>query len=105
MSSICWVRVAARLGRTLDVVDQCLLLHVGSASPEQFGVADDQGKQVVEVVGHPAGDLTHGLQPLGLDQGPLGSPDLAQVHAGHQHGQFVVGRDGRHGSTRQRKVP
>ncbi len=91
MPSICWVRRAARRAApSMSATSACCWVSV-ETSGQELGVADDQGEQVVEIVGDPAGDHAHRFQPLRLDQGSLGSAHLAQIHARHQHGLLVRG--------------
>ena len=50
-----------------------------SCSLEKFGIADDHGQQIVEVVGDAAGELADGLHLLRLDELLLGALALGQI--------------------------
>ena len=63
-----------------------------SARPQGLRrVADDDGEQVVEVVGHAAGEPADGLHLLRLPQG-LGRPKALAGVAEHQNGPYDVPR-------------
>ena len=49
------------------------------AALQEFDVADDDGEQVVEIVGDAAGELANGLHLLGLPQSLLGLQALGDL--------------------------
>ena len=67
--SIRWVRVGAALGGLQGVLQEVGgALVAGQAFLQQPEAADDHRQQVVEVVGHAAGEVPQGLHLLGLEQ-------------------------------------
>ena len=93
-------RAVHGVGDRVDVAAAALLGEVGPA--QEFHGGPDDGQEVVEVVGHPAGELADGLQLLRLPQGLLGLPLLSDVapeaveqpvlrHDGPEHPAPVAG--------------
>jgi hypothetical protein len=70
-------------GGPTDLLELDVTALTGLRVPQQeLRVAEDGGQEVVEVVGDPAGELTHGLHSLGVSQlllEPLLRRDVAHV--------------------------
>ena len=80
-------QLAGQLRRPLGAVDGVLQplagpLVVGDRALQQVEVAADHLQQVIEVVGDPAGQLAHRLQPLGVAQPLLGPFPVGDVADG-----------------------
>ena len=74
------------LARPLDLLHQPpVRVVVGQTAEEDVAVPGDDGHQVVEVVGHPAGQLADGLQPLGLPHPLFQPPPLGHVDGVADH--------------------
>ena len=90
----CLVRSAPRDGGLVDhAADCCELGLAGNALGQQFHGTDDHGEQVVEVMGHPAGELADRIHLLRLAQLLLEAQALTDIAPDDDDQLLTAGRD------------